>query len=42
VEEDGSVTLRNRFIVLAKLLVSDDGQIKELDFGPYESQDDDY
>jgi hypothetical protein len=42
VEEDGCVTLRNQFIVLAKLLVSDDGQIKELDFGPYESQDDDY
>ncbi|HEY7158644.1 MAG TPA: hypothetical protein VH575_32165 [Gemmataceae bacterium] len=34
VEEDGIVTLRNSFRMLAKMRVSDNGQVEELDFDP--------
>jgi hypothetical protein len=39
VDEDGTVTLRNSFRVLAKLRVDDDGKVEKLDFDPSEENE---
>lgn len=36
VEDDGTVELRNRYTILAKYCVHDDGRVEELPFDPWE------